>query len=71
VAYAIVCSVVVIVVTSLRFYVRFRLLRKFGIDDIALTATLVRAPIVLPRVNYVKDGRLTPVTSFPPSQVSL
>jgi hypothetical protein len=49
VAYAIVCLVVVIVVTSLRFYVRFRLLRKFGIDDIALAVTLVRAPVVLPR----------------------
>lgn len=59
VAYAILCSVVVIVVTSLRLYVRFRLLRKFGTDDIALTVTLVRAPTALPRVKYAKKGRLT------------
>ena len=71
IAYAVVCFTVVVVVVCLRFYVRLRLLRKSGIDDIALAITLVRAPIVLSRVNYAKEGTLTPVSSSPPSQLSL
>lgn len=46
IAYAVVCFVIVTVVSSLRFYVRLRLLRKPGIDDIALAITSVRASIV-------------------------
>ncbi|KAK4157293.1 hypothetical protein C8A00DRAFT_11824 [Chaetomidium leptoderma] len=40
IAYAVVCSSVVVIVVSLRLYVRLRLLRKPGIDDIALAVTL-------------------------------
>jgi len=40
IAYAVVCLLMVVVVVSLRLYVRLRLLRKFGIDDTALAITL-------------------------------
>jgi hypothetical protein len=40
IAYSAVCQIVILIVVSLRFYIRLRLLRKFGVDDMALAATL-------------------------------
>ena len=45
IAYSVICQLVIVIVVSARFYIRLRLLRKFGMDDMALAATLVRAPV--------------------------
>jgi hypothetical protein len=45
IAYSVICQVVIVTVVCSRFYIRLRILRKFGADDMALAATLVRAPV--------------------------
>ena len=42
IASAVVFLLVCVVVVGLRFYIRLRVIRKFGNDDIALAVTLVR-----------------------------
>lgn len=44
IASAVVFLLVCVVVVALRFYVRLRVIRDFGNDDIALAATLVITP---------------------------
>ena len=41
IVYAVACFLVIASVVSLRLYIRLRVLRKFGSDDIALTVTTV------------------------------
>lgn len=48
IAYSIICQVVMVIVVGSRFYIRLRILRKFGVDDMALAATQVRAPVNYP-----------------------
>ena len=48
IAYSIICMLVIAVVVSLRFYIRLRIIRKFGNDDAALAATVVRTPLFSP-----------------------
>lgn len=44
IASAVVFLLVCVAVVALRFYVRLRVIRDFGNDDIALAATLVMPP---------------------------
>jgi len=39
------CSTVMTVIVGLRFYVRFRIIKKLGVDDWILAATLVCLPL--------------------------
>lgn len=48
IVYSVICQVVILTVVASRFYIRLRILRKFGADDMALAATLVRAPVDCP-----------------------
>lgn len=45
ISYAVVFVLMDMVVVALRFYVRVRVIRKVGLDDWALAATLVRSPV--------------------------
>jgi hypothetical protein len=45
IAYAIVFVLMDMVIVALRFYVRLRVIRRVGLDDWALAATLVRSPL--------------------------
>jgi hypothetical protein len=56
IAYSIICMLVIAVVVSLRFYIRLRVIRKFGHDDAALAATVVRTP---PPTRYFDIGEST------------
>lgn len=40
-----VCSIVVTVIVGLRFYVRFGIIKKLGVDDWVLAAALVCLPL--------------------------
>jgi hypothetical protein len=65
IAYSIVCVLVIAVVASLRFYIRLRVIRKFGHDDAALAATVVRTPFSSPVPTLIsarvpREGRARP-----------